>query len=87
MPDAELVRQRTGFAIGAVPPLGHAERLETFVDEDLLRHDEIWAAASPRAGNRVREGVVREEDVFGDLPTLETERLILRSEWALREVK
>lgn len=43
--DAGFVRQRTGFAIGGVPPLGHTEPLETFIDEDLLRHEEIWAAA------------------------------------------
>lgn len=43
--DAEFVRQHTGFAIGGVPPVGHAQRLETFVDEDLLQHAEIWAAA------------------------------------------
>ncbi|MBI5708905.1 MAG: YbaK/EbsC family protein [Candidatus Eisenbacteria bacterium] len=40
-----FVREATGFAIGGVPPLGHATRLETFVDEDLLRYDSIWAAA------------------------------------------
>lgn len=43
--DAAFVRQRTGFAIGGVPPIGHLERLETFVDEDLLKYEEIWAAA------------------------------------------
>ncbi len=43
--DADFVRQRTGFAIGGVPPIGHAERLETFIDEDLMQHPEIWAAA------------------------------------------
>ena len=43
--DADFVRQRTGFAIGGVPPVGHAEPLETFIDEDLLKLDEIWAAA------------------------------------------
>jgi Cys-tRNA(Pro) deacylase len=43
--DAEFVRQHTGFAVGGVPPLGHAEQLETFIDEDLLQYEEIWAAA------------------------------------------
>ena len=43
--DADFVRQRTGFVVGGVPPLGHAERLETFIDEDLLQYGEIWAAA------------------------------------------
>jgi prolyl-tRNA editing enzyme YbaK/EbsC (Cys-tRNA(Pro) deacylase) len=43
--DADFVRQRTGFVIGGVPPAGHIEPLVTFVDEDLLKLDEIWAAA------------------------------------------
>ena len=43
--DASFVRARTGFAIGGVPPVGHSEALETFLDEDLLDLDEIWAAA------------------------------------------
>jgi prolyl-tRNA editing enzyme YbaK/EbsC (Cys-tRNA(Pro) deacylase) len=43
--DADFVRQRTGFAIGGVPPVGHTERLQTFIDRDLLQYHEIWAAA------------------------------------------
>ena len=43
--DAEFVRQRTGFVIGGVPPVGHAEPPVTFIDEDLLAYGEIWAAA------------------------------------------
>jgi prolyl-tRNA editing enzyme YbaK/EbsC (Cys-tRNA(Pro) deacylase) len=43
--NAEFVRERTGFAIGGVPPVGHIERLETVIDEDLLQYAEIWAAA------------------------------------------
>jgi prolyl-tRNA editing enzyme YbaK/EbsC (Cys-tRNA(Pro) deacylase) len=43
--DADFVRQRTGFVIGGVPPLGHAEQLTTFIDQDLFQYDEIWAAA------------------------------------------
>jgi len=43
--DADFVRQQTGFAIGGVPPVGHQEKLETFVDKDLLQYAEIWAAA------------------------------------------
>jgi prolyl-tRNA editing enzyme YbaK/EbsC (Cys-tRNA(Pro) deacylase) len=49
-PDADYVRQRTGYVIGGVPPIGHAEPLLTFIDADLLRFDELWAAAgSPNA--------------------------------------
>jgi prolyl-tRNA editing enzyme YbaK/EbsC (Cys-tRNA(Pro) deacylase) len=43
--DAAFVREKTGFAIGGVPPLGHAETPVTFIDEDLLEQDEVWAAA------------------------------------------
>ncbi len=42
---ADLVRATTGFAIGGVPPVGHATLLETFIDEDLLEYDIVYAAA------------------------------------------
>ena len=41
----DFVRQQTGYAIGGVPPLGHANRTLTFVDEDLLQYERIYAAA------------------------------------------
>lgn len=44
-PDAADVRAITGFAIGGIPPLGHAERLLTLIDRDLLAHSAVWAAA------------------------------------------
>ena len=48
--DADFVRAKTGFAIGGVPPLGHSEPLKIFIDADLLKYEEIWAAAgTPRA--------------------------------------
>jgi len=48
--DADYVRKYTGFVIGGVPPIGHLEKLDIFIDEDLLKRDEIWAAAgSPNA--------------------------------------
>ena len=43
--DAEFVRSRTGFVIGGVPPIGHIEAIKTFIDEDLLAFEQIWAAA------------------------------------------
>jgi prolyl-tRNA editing enzyme YbaK/EbsC (Cys-tRNA(Pro) deacylase) len=43
--DADFVRDHTGFVIGGVPPLGHSEAIETFIDEDLLKYHEVWAAA------------------------------------------
>jgi len=44
-PDADFVRQQTGFVIGGVPPIGHAAPLAVYIDEDLLQYDVIWAAA------------------------------------------
>jgi prolyl-tRNA editing enzyme YbaK/EbsC (Cys-tRNA(Pro) deacylase) len=43
--NADFVRERTGFAIGGVPPAGHTEPIRTFIDADLLRFERIWAAA------------------------------------------
>src|SRR5512141_1674930 len=43
--DPDFVRAATGFAIGGVPPLGHAQLMETYLDEDLLQYPTIWAAA------------------------------------------
>ena len=42
--DPDFVRTHTGFAIGGVAPVGHPEPLRTLVDEDLARHDQVWAA-------------------------------------------
>jgi prolyl-tRNA editing enzyme YbaK/EbsC (Cys-tRNA(Pro) deacylase) len=42
---AEEVRLATGYAIGGVPPFGHTQALRCFVDEALLSHDVVWAAA------------------------------------------
>ena len=43
--DADEVRAATGYAIGGVPPLGHARPLPILIDERLLAHDVVWAAA------------------------------------------
>lgn len=49
-PDAAFVREVTGFAIGGIPPFGHAQPLPTWLDEDLLQYETVWAAAgSPEA--------------------------------------
>jgi prolyl-tRNA editing enzyme YbaK/EbsC (Cys-tRNA(Pro) deacylase) len=44
-PDADFVREVTGFAIGGIPPLGHARKMRTYLDADLLTHDRVFAAA------------------------------------------
>lgn len=42
---ADEVRAWTGFSIGGVPPAGHAQSLRCVIDEDLLAHEIVWAAA------------------------------------------
>jgi prolyl-tRNA editing enzyme YbaK/EbsC (Cys-tRNA(Pro) deacylase) len=44
-PDAGFVRDVTGFAIGGIPPFGHARPLATWIDEDLTAFATIFAAA------------------------------------------
>lgn len=43
--NADEVRLATGYAIGGVPPFGHATPLRCFIDDALLAHDVVWAAA------------------------------------------
>jgi len=43
--DGDEARLATGYAIGGVPPLGHASRIPVLIDERLLAHETVWAAA------------------------------------------
>ena len=43
--DADFARQHTGYAIGGIPPVGLENAIRTFIDEDLLKFDSVWAAA------------------------------------------
>ncbi len=43
--NAAFVREVTGYAIGGVPPMAHAQELAVFIDEDLMTEETIWAAA------------------------------------------
>jgi prolyl-tRNA editing enzyme YbaK/EbsC (Cys-tRNA(Pro) deacylase) len=55
--DADFVRDKTGYAIGGVAPVGHAAKPATFIDEDLLAFEAIWAAAgTPFAVFRLTPG-------------------------------
>jgi prolyl-tRNA editing enzyme YbaK/EbsC (Cys-tRNA(Pro) deacylase) len=38
-------RAATGFPIGGVPPLGYERELTVLIDDGLLRHEVVWAAA------------------------------------------
>jgi len=47
--DADQVREITGYAIGGVPPFGHANPVRSFFDPALIAYDTVWAAAgTPR---------------------------------------
>lgn len=43
--NASFVRDKTGFVIGGVPPIGHKEKIQTYIDKDLFQYDVLWAAA------------------------------------------
>lgn len=43
--DARFVREKSGFAIGGVCPIGHATRPVTLLDQDLFQYAALWAAA------------------------------------------
>jgi prolyl-tRNA editing enzyme YbaK/EbsC (Cys-tRNA(Pro) deacylase) len=57
--NADFVRDRTGFVIGGVPPIGHKEQIETYIDQDLLQYEELWAAAgTPNAVFKLSSSVL-----------------------------
>jgi prolyl-tRNA editing enzyme YbaK/EbsC (Cys-tRNA(Pro) deacylase) len=43
--DARYVREKTGYAIGGVCPIGHTVQPVMLLDADLFRYDSLWAAA------------------------------------------
>ena len=43
--DADFVRSATGYAIGGVPPFDFSPLPHTYIDETLLGHETVWAAA------------------------------------------
>jgi len=42
---ADEARAATGYAIGGIPPLGHAQPVPVVIDTHLLEHRMVWAAA------------------------------------------
>ncbi len=65
--DAAFVRAATGYAIGGIPPLAHAQGMRTFVDRNLLQYATVYAAGgtphamfpiAPTDLVRVADGVV-----------------------------
>jgi len=66
--DADFVKQKTGYVIGGVPPVAFSSPIETFIDEDLLKNDYVWAAAgTPHAIFQVKSN---------DLPRLTSGKVI-----------
>ena len=43
--NAQFVRDKSGYAIGGVPPVAHTEQMEVYIDRDLLSFEVVWAAA------------------------------------------
>lgn len=43
--DARFVKEKIGYAIGGVCPIGHLEKTVMLIDEDLLSYAHVWAAA------------------------------------------
>lgn len=43
--DAAFVKARTGFSIGGVSPVAHANPCVTLLDQELFRFETVWAAA------------------------------------------
>lgn len=75
-PEADFVREQTGFVIGGVPPVGHAQKLATLIDEDLLKLETIWGAAgtpnavfklTPAELVKMTEGKIVEIKVSGQI--------------------
>lgn len=59
--DATIAREATGYAIGGVPPFGHATDVPVFMDRDLLGYDSVWAAAGrPDSVFQIRPERLRE---------------------------
>lgn len=53
--DAIFVKEKTGYTIGGVPPVAHVTPIETYIDQDLLDYEEVWAAAgTPHAVFRLK---------------------------------
>ena len=73
--DAEFVKAKTGFSIGGVSPLAHAQAPVTLVDQALFRFEEIWAAAGHPHG--VFKLHPRDLAVLSDAPTADVTQEIL----------
>lgn len=63
--DADFVKRTTGYSIGGVAPIGHAQMFPVWVDRTLLTFDEVWAAAgTPHAVFRIDRPITEILDVY-----------------------
>jgi prolyl-tRNA editing enzyme YbaK/EbsC (Cys-tRNA(Pro) deacylase) len=61
MAEPDEVKEATGWSIGGVPPICHENGVPVLLDETLLDHDEVWAAAgTPTAVWPIEPGRLRE---------------------------
>ena len=68
--DGKFVKERVGFAIGGVPPVGHLEKVRTILDPALKNYECLWAAAgTPFAVFQLRSSEIQKmtEGEFVDL--------------------
>lgn len=59
--DADFVKQKTGFSIGGVAPIGAVEHFPVYMDRTLLEHEDVWAAAGhPKTVFKIKPGKLAE---------------------------
>jgi prolyl-tRNA editing enzyme YbaK/EbsC (Cys-tRNA(Pro) deacylase) len=67
--DADFVKEKTGYAIGGVPPVAFSSPIETYIDQDLMEYENVWAAAgTPHAVFQIKSN---------DLPRLTGGKVIV----------
>jgi len=68
MADADRINETVGWSIGGVPPFCHANDVPVLLDETLLDHERVWAAAgTPEAVFPLSPAELRE--LSGGRPT------------------
>ena len=68
--DPNQVREKTGFAIGGVAPIGHLSELPIYIDPKLFEFETVWAAAgTPNAVFSIDPAVLSQKSQAVQLPT------------------
>ena len=75
--DAKFVKEKIGYAIGGVCPIGHLEKTLILIDQDLMQYDVVWAAAGhPHAVFKLTPNTINRHDP-GTLGRHRTENLFM----------